>query len=87
MTCPTDKLSFKIFADDTNVFASASSLKILEALMNFELEKVKERCDVNKLSINMSKKEKGYACKYSIRNSDGTSHPLVRKIILSILGE
>ena len=28
----SDKLSFKIFADDTNVFASASNLKTLEAL-------------------------------------------------------
>ena len=51
----SDKLSFKIFADDTNVFASASNLKTLETLMNSELEKVKEWCDVNKLSINMSK--------------------------------
>ena len=51
----SDKLSFKIFADDTNVFALASDLKTLEALMNSELEKVKEWCDVNKLSINMSK--------------------------------
>ena len=50
----SDKLSFKIFAD-TNVFTSASNLKTLEALMNNELEKVKEWCDVNKLSINMSK--------------------------------
>ena len=46
-------VSFKIFADDTNVFVSASNLKTLEALMNSELEKVKEWCDVNKLSINM----------------------------------
>ena len=38
----SDKLSFKIFADDTNVFASASNLKTFEALMNSELEKVKE---------------------------------------------
>ena len=38
----SDKLSFKMFADDTNVFASASNLKTLEALMNSELEKVKE---------------------------------------------
>ena len=51
----SDKLSFKIFADDTNAFVLASNLKILEALMNSELDKVKEWCDVNKLSINMSK--------------------------------
>ena len=34
----SDKLSFKFFADDTNVFALASNLKTLEALMNSELE-------------------------------------------------
>ena len=69
----SDKLSFKIFADNTNIFASASDLKTLEALMNSELEKVKEWCDVNKLLINMSKtnfmiivyQEERYACKYS----------------------
>ena len=38
----SDKLTFKIFAEDTNVFASASNLKTLEQLMNSELEKVKE---------------------------------------------
>jgi len=46
-------LSFKIFADDTNVFALASNIKTIEALMNSELEKVKEGCNVNKLSINI----------------------------------
>ena len=51
----SDKLSFKIFADNTNTFASASNLTTLEALMNSELEKVKEWCDVNKLSVNLSK--------------------------------
>ena len=85
-----DKLSFKIFADDTNVFALVSNLKTLEALMNSELEKVKECCDVNKLSVNMSKtnlmiikstytRKKDMAVNIQIRNSDGRSHPLVRK--------
>ena len=45
-------LNFKIFADDTNVFASARDLKSLEHLMNPKLAKVKRWCDVNKLSIN-----------------------------------
>ena len=50
----SEKLCFKIFADDTNVFASARDLKSLEHLMNSELAKVKTRCDIiNKLSINM----------------------------------
>ena len=36
----SEHLSFKIFADDTNVFASAKDLKTLEHLMNSELAKV-----------------------------------------------
>lgn len=35
----SDKLSFKISANDTCVFASAYDLKTLEALMNSKLEK------------------------------------------------
>ena len=43
----SEHLSFKIFADDTNVFASAKDLKTLEHLMNSELAKVKRWCDIN----------------------------------------
>ena len=46
----SEKLSFKIFADDTNVFASARNLKTLEHVMNSELVKVTRWCDINKLS-------------------------------------
>ena len=35
-------LSFKMFADDTNLFASAKDIKSLELQMNLELKKVKE---------------------------------------------
>ena len=34
-------LSFKIFLDDTKLFASAKDLKLLELQMNLELKKVK----------------------------------------------
>ena len=51
----SQKLSFKTFADDTNVFASARDLKSLEHLMNSELAKVKRWCDVNMLYINSGK--------------------------------
>jgi len=51
----SDKLSFKIFADDTNVFTSANNLKSLKTPVDSELEKVKEWCDENKLSINTAK--------------------------------
>ena len=42
----SEKLCFKIFADDTNVFASAKDLKTLEHLVKSELVKVKKmvRC-------------------------------------------
>ena len=42
-------LTFRIFADDTNVFASARDLKTLEKIVNSELKKVKIWCDVNRL--------------------------------------
>ena len=43
----SENLTFRIFADDTNLFASACDLKSLEILINSELEKVKVWCDVN----------------------------------------
>ena len=45
------KLSFWIFADDTNIFVSSPNSKDLETLINQELLKVKEWCDINRLSI------------------------------------
>ncbi len=51
----SNNLLFKIFPDDTNIFATSSNQKTLEALMNSELDKVKEWCDVNNLSIKTSK--------------------------------
>ena len=51
----SDKPSFRLFADDTNVFASSKNLKELESTMNQELQKVKNWCDINKLSINLKK--------------------------------
>ena len=46
------ELTFRIFADDTNIFASGKNLNFLNQSMNSELRKVKEWCDINKLSIN-----------------------------------
>ena len=40
------KLNFKIFADDTNIFASARNLETLEQLI-----KIKEWCDVKKTNF------------------------------------
>ena len=49
------RLNFKIFADDTNIFAPGRNLETLEQLINSELMKVKRGCDINKPSINMKK--------------------------------
>ena len=86
---------FKLFADDTNVFASARDLKALEHLMNSELAKVNEWCDINKLSINMGKtnfmiiksvRKKDVEINLNKSNSDGSSHSLERKQCIKYLG-
>ena len=51
----SNALTFSIFADDTNVFASVRNVKVLEKTVYSELKKVKILCDVNRLLINFSK--------------------------------
>ena len=46
-------LKFRIFADDTNIFATSANIHDLEQLVNYEMVNVKVWCDVNKLSINL----------------------------------
>ena len=74
-------LTFRIFADDTYVFASARDLNVLEKIVNSELKKVKIWCDVTRLSINFSKtnfmiiksqKKKDDQVNISIKSADGT---------------
>ena len=49
------KLSFRIFADDTNMFFTSDNLLHLESIMNEELNSVFKYCNINKLSINFAK--------------------------------
>ena len=49
----SEALTFRIIADDTNIFASSHDAKSLETLINAELKRVKDWCDINKLSINL----------------------------------
>lgn len=51
----SEALMFRVFADDTNMFASCYDPKNLETLINAELRKVKDWCNINKLSINLTK--------------------------------
>ena len=51
----SNKLSFRIFADDTNVFYSNSSIDEIGRVMNEELNHIFQYCMINKLSINYNK--------------------------------
>ena len=88
-------LTFRIFADDTNVFASARDLKTLEQLINNELKNVKIWCDANKLSFNFSKtnfmivkspRKRDLAVNIKIESVDGASYLLERKDRVKYLG-
>jgi len=90
-----DALTLRIFADDTNVFASARDLKVLEKKINSELKKVKIWCDVNRLSINFSEtnfiiikspKKKDDQVNVNIGSADGTINVLQRKQKIKYLG-
>ena len=65
----SNKLDFRIFADDTNVFASSPSIR--EKLINEELAKIKEWCDLNKLSINI--KKTNYMIVKSLKKKSGNN--------------
>ena len=51
----SEKLSFRIFADDTNIFFTCNNPKELEFTMNEELKLVLKYCAINKLSVNLKK--------------------------------
>ena len=91
----SENLTFRIFADDTNLFASARDLKNLETLINSELGKVKVWCDVNELSINFiktnymiikSNRKASGSIEVKLQNIDGSSYLLDRKDHIKYLG-
>jgi len=49
------KLSFRVFADDTNMFYTSDNLHQLEYVVNEEFKLVFKYCIINKLSINLTK--------------------------------
>ena len=49
------KLSFRTFADDTNIFYSCKNLLNLESTMNEQFKLIRNYCAINKLSINFQK--------------------------------
>ena len=55
LPCSSSKLSFYLFADDTNIYYEEENLNALQKTVNKELKKVKLWLDVNKLSLNIDK--------------------------------
>ena len=51
----SEKVSFRIFSDDTNTFFTSNNAKEVEFTMNEELNLVLKYCAVNKLSANLKK--------------------------------
>jgi len=49
------RLTFRIFADDTNIFFSGTNPKEVEFTMNEEINLVLKYCAINKLSVNFKK--------------------------------
>ena len=49
------KLSFYLFADDTNLLYADKDLKSLESVINIELQKVGDWLNANELTINAEK--------------------------------
>ena len=91
----SDKLTFRIFADDTNVFASSPIIRDLETLFNEELAKIKQWCDLNKLSINVKKtnymivkspQKRGGNINIKFTNKDGTCIFIEKKDHIKYLG-
>ena len=55
----SNKLSFRLFTDDANIFytsACSDDINDIESVMNCEMTKVLNYCAINKLSVNMKKK-------------------------------
>jgi Skp family chaperone for outer membrane proteins len=51
----SDKLSFILFADDTNIFATGKSLPHISNILNTELSMITKWLQANKLSLNVAK--------------------------------
>ena len=51
----SNKLSFRLFADDANIFYTSDDINDIESVMNCEMTRVLNYCSINKLSVNMKK--------------------------------
>ena len=67
----------RLFADDTNLTASANSMTDLEAAVNSDLENLRKWLIANKLSLNVAKTEFILIGSKSMINNISNSHPNV----------
>ena len=51
----SNKLSFRLFADDASIFYISDDINDIESVMNYEMTKFLNYCSINKLSVNMKK--------------------------------
>ena len=51
----SDKLSFRLFADDANIFYASDDIDDIESVINCEITRVLNYYSRNKLSVNMKK--------------------------------
>ena len=68
----SDKLTFYLFADDTNLLYADKNLKSLQTIVNCELSKVVGWLIANKLSLNIKK------------TNDIIFHPYQKRIVFDI---
>ena len=71
LTNSTNKLSFILFADDTNLFCSGKDIKKVESMVNDELTHVQESLILNQLTAELTLNEKNaiLLCSNLIRNN------------------
>ena len=81
----SNKLSFRIFADVTNIFFACDNLKELESIMNDELKLVLKYCVINKLSVNF-KKTNYMLISSSRKKAQINIHNIERKSYIKYLG-
>ena len=51
----SNKLSFRLFADDASIFYISDDINDIESVMNYEMTKFLNYCSINKLSVDMKK--------------------------------
>ena len=48
-------MSFRLFADDANIFYTSDDINAIESVMNCEMTRVLNYCTINKLSLYIKK--------------------------------